>query len=178
MLEISKVTPARFPRRSQPEFLTTSLPPRSASNAGFGILSRNPESDTEGEIALSARDYPPASTGLGRARDTAARAHWLRRPFRCARRGGSPTHARRPCPISTAAAPAYTSQLRTAGRDVAGLSVVRRDLGRPGERGGPGRDRVVKLTGQPTENGKAFALSRPRAEASQGRTHRESPWPG
>lgn len=49
-------------------------------------------------------------------------------------------------------------------QDAAGLSVIGRDFGSPGEREGAGRERVVKLTAgdrRKMGSGEAFALPRP-----------------
>lgn len=49
-----------------------------------------------------------------------------------------------------------TSQGSPPGRDAASLSVVGHDLSSPGERGVARRERVVKLTPGPMENGGGF----------------------
>ena len=62
-------------------------------------------------------------------------------------------------------------------RDAASLSVIRRDLHRPGEDAGAGKERVVKLTpGNRRKIREALALPRPGDRGvSQGRPYRESP---
>lgn len=67
-------------------------------------------------------------------------------------------------------------QCGPSGRDAAGLSVIRCDRRRPGERGGAGRERVVRLTScNQRKMGEALALSRPwERGVCQGRPHRES----
>lgn len=76
---------------------------------------------------------------------------------RAAARTDARTDARTPSLIrAAAAAPLRTSSAVHAGRDAASLSVVGHDLSSPGERGGARRDRVVKLTPGPMENGGGF----------------------